>query len=332
MFSDPLPAKQTPWKFIQALALWVPLAAVVWMLLFSCINGRTIRFGSPQFHQFWMWDALALIASAWAIGLTSRILTHDPRPDAIRKRPLIIIVIALVIFVAYTALFCLSKMVLIAVWPLGVILLGYLFTLGFSSTRLNFNSQTSIISGFVGAACFMAPGLDSLSVLGYSARMWMVIACGGSIWLAIAKPHATRPQLTLTNGMIGGFLFAAGTRLSPGIWSEHPSEIFLSEFTLVTAMLVGTGLILRRALSLPEGSEKRLVLNFVSFSTVVALALCYPLWTSQNEFPIMLTTTLTIGWILVLTARFAHGRLSRGWIEMLVFLSLLSPLVSLFRR
>lgn len=330
MFSDPPPTKRTPWRFIQEAALWIPLTAVGWMVLFSLITGKTIRWGTPQFYQFWMWDALALFASAWAVGLTSRLLGHDSQHGAFRRRTLTTLVVVLVAFVAYATFFCLSKMILMAAWPLGVIILGYLFTLNSAGTQRNARSHTSMISGFVGAACLMAPALDSLSVLGYTARVWMIIACCGSIWLAIAKPQAARPQLTLTNGMLGGYLFAVGTRLAPGIWGEHASEVFLGELTLVTAMLVGTGLLLRRALSLPDGSEKRTVLNFITFSTTVALALCYPLWTSENEFPRMLTMTLTIGWMLVLSARIAHDRLSRCWIDTLVFLSLLSPLVSVF--
>lgn len=303
------------------------MLALLWMVLFSQLNGQSIRWFSPHFWQFWVWDALALMFAVWAVGLLGRFVR--PEEHGLRKSRLFTLFLLAATVAGWIAATRVSQMILVVSVSLAVVVVFYLGTIQFQSPKRAAQQLTIMTSAFLGAVCWMALKLDGQSPLGMMARGWMTVGCMAPILLAIQDRHLTAPPLALPRAVLGGYIFAVGVGLAPGIWGGEVSQLFAGDQTLLTAMVVGISLLVRHFATLEEGVERRLLLRFIPLSLCVGIGLIYPLARFTGPSGLQLATVLGSTLLGLLIISGLQSRLAPGKIPLAVFLCLLSPIIAL---
>lgn len=331
MSSSPAPAtaptKSSLWQSFQGLALLTPILAIVWMAFMTKLNGRRIEIGSPYFNNFWIWEALALFCAAWGLGLLTRILRPIPAGSAFRRPVLFAFLFLAAGIAAYAGWAKMSQRIVIGAAALSMGSVMYLFSIQMERMQSVAQQLTIMVSAFLGAVAYKALAFEGQSPLGIMAKGWMAMACFAGVWLAIKNPNMTRPMLKFPQSIVGAYLFSAGISLARGIWSGDELQILAGDQTLLLTMAVGLILWVRHYATLEKGAERDLLTRLIPLTLCVGLGLLYPLWMFSSPPGRLFCIALALTLVTTLVVLGFLKKLSPEWVERLLFVALLSPLV-----
>lgn len=324
---SPAPAKRSVWQWLNSLALLTPMLALLWMILFSKLNDQSIRWFTPHFYQFWMWDAVALAFTAWAVGLLARFVS--PEDCGVKKWIILSLFLVSATTAGWIGATCVSRRIIFTSVMLAAMMVFYLGTIKFQSWKKVPMQLTIMTSAFLGAILYMALKFEFQSPLGMIARCWITVACMAPILIAFQDRNLVIPALAIPRAVLGGYIFAVGVGLAPGVWGgKEGIQLFADDQTLLTAMVVGIALLVRHYARLDEGVERRLLSRFIPLSLSVGIGLLYPLARFTGPEGLQLAIVLGASLLTLLIVSGFQSKIAPRFIPLAIFLCLLSPIIA----
>lgn len=332
------------WQWPNLLGLDAPVVAVGWMALIARSYCLSIPLHWPHF-RFWFWDFICLCAAVWAIYLADRLLdSYDSAPAATdrhafarRNRRLLYALSAAALAVgAFGALWKVSSLVLVAGISLLSTLAFYFGLVLMQRQKTGSQNATILVSSFIGAAALLAFRDEQMQFSSLLARLWFLLGCGATVYLALLRRHESSALLTFPKKLLCGYLFAAGCALIPSIRGADVTTAMAGDLTLLLALIcslntVGISIWEMAPATRSPGheAELRLMSRLWPLGFLFAAAACGFLLASPDPWrrPFSISCLLSLAGLGALHAFRRH--LSSAALRVLADVALLTPFVTL---